>query len=315
VPLVITLGSVVPRGESIGRTASIAIVQGGGPQGTRAATTEAGFALRRALEATRTFDGKADLVVWPENILNVMDLEASNGLQDVIAEARRLQTPMSIGVTERAGDKNFRNAQILVMPDGTITSRYEKVRRVPFGEYMPMRSFLNALGAPTDLVPRDAIPGEGPAVLDTPIGTVGTVISWEVFFGGRTREAVRNGAVVLINPTNGASYRGSILQSQQIASSRPRAIESGRWMVQVAPTGFSAFVSPNGTVYDRIGQTEAAWRQRTVELRSGLTPYERIGDKPWVLLVVLLWSLPTFERLYRRQRERRTTIATAQQSP
>lgn len=303
VPAVLVLGTVVPRGSGTGTTASIAIVQGGGPQGTRAATTTPGVALRRALTETAAFDGGADLVVWPENILNTIDVESSAGLQQVAAEAARLQAPISLGITERDGPKHFRNAQVVVMPDGSITSRYEKKRRVPFGEYMPMRSFLDALGAPTYLVPRDAVAGSDPAVLSTPIGTVGTVISWEVFFGGRAREAVRHGAEVIINPTNGASYSGSVLQTQQLASSRLRAMETGRWVIQVAPTGFSAFVSPNGTVYDRIGQTEAAWRMRTVELRSGLTWYERTGDKPWVLLVLLLWSLPTFDRLYRRRRE------------
>jgi len=304
VPAVLAVGALVPRGETTGEQASIAIIQGGGPQGTRAATTPAGFALRRALEVTGTFEGGADLVVWPENILNVMDVETSTGLQQIVAEAARLQTPIAVGITEREGTDRFRNAQIIVMPDGSITSRYEKKRRVPFGEYMPMRSLLNALGAPTDLVPRDAVPGTDPAVLQTPIGTVGTVISWEVFFGGRAREAVRNGATVIINPTNGASYNRAILQTQQIAASRLRALETGRWVIQAAPTGFSAFVSPDGTVYDRIGQTEGAWRLRTIELRTGLTWYERTGDKPWVLLVVVLWSVPTFGRLWGLRRER-----------
>ena len=47
-------------------------------------------------------------------------------------------------------------------PDGQLASRYDKVRRVPFGEYMPLRGLLKALGAPTYLVPRDALPGTGP---------------------------------------------------------------------------------------------------------------------------------------------------------
>jgi apolipoprotein N-acyltransferase len=55
-------------------------------------------------------------------------------------------------------------------------------------------------------------------------------------------------------------------------------------------------------VFDRIGQTVGAWRQRDVEVRSGLTVYQRTGDKLWVLLVLLLWSLPLFDRLLRRYR-------------
>ena len=63
-------------------------------------------------------------------------------------------------------------------------------------------------------------------------------------------------------------------------------------------------------MFDRIGQTEAAWRERTIEVRSGLTWYEHTGDKPWVLLVLFLWSLPTFGRLVTRYRDAKTAVVT-----
>ena len=130
-------------------------------------------------------------------------------------------------------------------PTGAVTSRYDKVRRVPFGEYVPLRGLLETLGAPVDEVPSDAVAGTAPGRARRTRRSTGqrtrpaSVISWEVFFGGRVREGVRDGGGVILNPTNGASYTGTILQTQQIASSRLRAIETGRWVVQVSPTGFS----------------------------------------------------------------------------
>ena len=106
-------------------------------------------------------------------------------------------------------------------------------------------------------MPSDAVAGTGPAVLDLPDGTrLAVVISWEVFFGGRAREGVEAGGQAIVNPTNGASYTGTILQTQQVASSRLRAIETGRWLVQVSPTGFSEFVTPDGDVLQRTGVSE-----------------------------------------------------------
>ena len=64
-------------------------------------------------------------------------------------------------------------------------------------------------------------------------------ISWEIFFGDRVREGVERGGEVVLNPTNGSSFTGTLVQTQQVASSRMRAIEWGRWVLQVAPTGFT----------------------------------------------------------------------------
>jgi len=215
-------------------------------------------------------------------------------------------------VTEDEGTR-FTNAQVLVLPDGQLAGRYDKVRRVPFGEYMPLRGLLKALGAPTYLVPRDAVPGSKPAVLDLPNGDrLGVMISWEVFFGGRARDGMSHGGTILLNPTNGSSYKGTILQTQQVASSRLRALENGRWVAQVAPTGFSAFVTSSGHVLDRTGISEQAVRYRTVQLRDGRTIYSRIGEKPVVAaaVVVLVVGL-LLARRGRRRGARPAAAATA----
>ena len=284
------------------RDIRVAIVQGGGPQGTRASDTSAVEVLARHLEATTQIEpGSVDLVVWPENVIDVAQFAGSDELAQVAAEAARIGAPFAVGITEDSEDGNhFLNAQVIVTPDGEVTSRYDKVRRVPFGEYMPLRGLLQALGAPTNLVPRDAIAGSGPAVLELPDGTrMSTVISWEVFFGGRVNEGVEAGGEFIINPTNGSSYTWTVLQSQQIASSRLRAIEQHRWVVQASPTGFSAFISPDGDVYQRTGVSEQQVLIRTIDLYSGRTWYSHIGNLPWValmaaLLAVSLWRSGSF---------------------
>jgi apolipoprotein N-acyltransferase len=202
--------------------------------------------------------------------------------------------PFAVGVTEDVPGRPGRitNAQVVVTPDGEITSRYDKVRRVPFGEYVPLRGLLEAIGAPVDQVPTNAIAGTEPAVLELPDGTrLGVVISWEVFFGGRAREGVDAGGEALLNPTNGASYTGTILQTQQVASSKLRAVENGRWVVQVSPTGFSAFVDDGGGVHQRTDVSEQRVITMDVPLREGRTWYTNIGNWPWVVALVALLAI------------------------
>ena len=74
------------------------------------------------------------------------------------------------------------------------------------------------------------------------------------------------------------------MQTQQIASSQLRAVESGRWLVQVSPTGFSAFVDPDGTVSQRTGVSEQKVITGTVEMLDSTTPAQALGALPALLL-------------------------------
>ncbi|MGB0148558.1 MAG: nitrilase-related carbon-nitrogen hydrolase, partial [Ilumatobacteraceae bacterium] len=107
-----------------------------------------------------------------------------------------------------------------------------------------------------------------------------------------SRDAVTSGGEIIINPTNGASYTWTIVQSQQIASSKLRAVETGRWVIQVAPTGFSATVDPSGNVLERSDISEQTVLYSTPMRRSGTTVYSRIGDAPFAIAAVLLVIIP-----------------------
>jgi len=289
VAVVVVVGLVAPRGHNIG-SLRIAAVQGGGPQGTRFFDEQAQLVYDRHVEATDLVQTPVDVVLWPENVVNIEGRITNNDVGRELSDiARRLHTTLLVGVVE--GDGNgFHNSQVAIDPNGNYIDRYEKVHRVPFGEYVPLRWLLEPF-AGNSLIKRDAYDGSDPAVLHTPAGTFGVAISWEIFFADRARAAIRQGGEVLLNPTNGASFHGSIIQSQQIASTRLRAIETGRWVVQAAPTGFSAVITPSGRVVVRSGISEQRVLEETVQRRSGLTWATRLGDWPPLALSVLAIAL------------------------
>lgn len=278
---------ISPHAHDLGSVKRVAAVQGGGPQGTLAIYTNPRDVVERHLAATKTItDRGLDMVIWPENVIDVDDFYSSVEREEIAAEASRLGAPFVVGITEDVDRRYFTNAQIVVNVDGTLADRYDKVRRVPFGEFVPLRGLLESLGAPVDRIPRDAQAGDTPASLRVGDTTVAVVISWEVFFSGRANEGVERDATFIVNPTNGSSYTGTILQTQQIASSRLRAIEQDRWLVQVSPTGFSAIISPSGEVHDRTAVSEQRVIIGDVPLRTGRTLYSRLGDLPLIVTIV-----------------------------
>jgi len=292
----VLVGSAWDNTQFTGRTLNLAIIQGGGEQGTHAIDTNPRDVFDVHMTATRTLqpNSQRDAVIWPENVISITNQGLffdSPEYAEIAQEAKRLNVPFVVGITEDSGPRQFTNAQVVVNVDGTNAGRYDKVRRVPFGEYMPMRSLLKAIGAPTDLVPRDARAGDSRGWLDVADTRASVAISWEIFFGGRVNEGVTDGATFIINPTNGSSYTWTILQTQQIAASRLRALEQGRDVVQVSPTGFSAFIDSSGMVHDRTSVSAQQVVERSIQLRSGRTLYSQMGNAVyiWALLIAFAW--------------------------
>ena len=163
-------------------------------------------------------------------------------------------------------------------------------------------------------MPRDAIPGRGAGVLDTGPGKLGVLVSYEVFFEDRARDAVRADASVLLVPTNASSYRDAQVPAQEVAAARLRAIQTGRWVVQAAPTGYSAIVDHDGRVLESSSLGPPTVVEGIVQLRSGDTPWTVIGSLP----VMALAALGLLFGLVRGKLERRNSRfpdAVAQDEP
>lgn len=308
VVLVVGGSMTAPQGHAVG-SAEVALVQGGGEQGTRKSDTGVVEVFERHVAATELVEEPVDLVVWPEDVIDTDGDFASDRWADVVgALAIDLAAPMIVGTVEGDGPEEFRNAAVLLDADGDIVQRYDKVHRVPFGEYVPLRRFLEPI-AGAALPDRDAVVGDGPGQLDVPgpVGRVATPISWEIFFPDRTREGVEAGGRLVLNPTNGSSFTGTIVQTQQVASSRMRAIETGRWVAQVAPTGFTAVIDERGNVIERSRISEQVVLQRALELREGLTIYTRFGNLAAVTLALVLIAAGWAVELTRARHGARTS--------
>jgi apolipoprotein N-acyltransferase len=291
----VILSSNAPDGRRVGEI-DVAVVQGGGPRGTRAVDTDEREVFDRHLTASRGIPEGTGLVLWPEDVVDVEERVFGTTEGDELAGvARRNRTTLVAGVIEGPDDEPFRNWARSWSPTGRPGPSYEKNHRVPFGEYIPFRSLVERV-ADVSAVPRDMRPGEGPGILRTKAGDLGVVISFEVFFARRVRDAMVNGAEVLLVPTNASSYSSTQMPALELGAAQLRAVETGRAVVQAAPTGFSAVVDHRGDVRRRSDLGRRQVLTATVQRRSGDTPYTRLGDGPFVVLAALALLLTARRR-------------------
>jgi apolipoprotein N-acyltransferase len=301
-------------GPSTGQL-SVAAVQGGGARGYRKSQINPSVVLAAQMAATRLMTTEdhghsPELVLWPEDVV-ALDTPLSDSPEQAVLGglARALHTTLVVGVTETVSSTAFRNEAVAFGPDGQLVSRYEKVHRVPFGEYVPYRHFFAHL-ANLSSVPLDAIPGTGTGLLPTPAAPLGAMISFEVFYADRGRSAIRAGAQLLIVPTNTSSYATAQIPTQEIAASEVQAVQQGRDLLQAAPTGYSAAVTNRGVLLDRsvLGQRQVIFA--TLARRTGTTVYVRFGDGPVLALagLALVGGWLVAGRADPGRRRRRSTV-------
>jgi apolipoprotein N-acyltransferase len=253
-----------------------------------------------AIRATSRVRPPVDLLLWPEDTVALDGpLADSSESAQLSTIARNLHTTFLVGVTEVVGATRFRNEIVAYSPVGDVVAVFEKVHRVPFGEYVPWRSFFSHL-ANLQAIPRDAIAGHGDGMMATPAAKVAVLVSYEVFFPDRGRSGVRAGGELLVVPTNTSSYSSAQAPAQEIAASRLQAIEEGRDLLQAAPTGYSAVIDNRGRVLQQTLLSVAAVLRATVPLRDGTTLYTRFGDGPALALAaaaaVAAWATSLWER-------------------
>jgi apolipoprotein N-acyltransferase len=312
--LVVLLGTVAdhaPDGGSSVGAVSTAAVQGGGAHGVDKSQVHPAQVLSAQMAATQrlqALDGghAPELVLWPEDVVS-LDVALSQSPEESVlsALAASLHTTLVVGVTENISTTAFRNEVVAWGPDGTLVARFEKVHRVPFGEYVPFRGFFSHV-ASLSSVPLDAIPGTGTGLMETPAAPLGAMVSFEVFYAGRGRASVRAGAELLIVPTNTASYATSQVPTQELAAATIQAVQQGRDLLQAAPTGFSAAIDHRGVLEARsvIGARQVIFA--TLDRRDGTTLYVRFGDLP-VLVLAAAALLAGWWIALRRQARRGST--------
>ncbi|WP_375383246.1 apolipoprotein N-acyltransferase [uncultured Sphingomonas sp.] len=183
------------------------------------------------------------------------------------------------------------NAIFAIAPSGRIAGRYDKAHLVPYGEYLPMRGLLSAIGL-SRLVPGDIdfVPGPGPRTLALPgFGPVGMQLCYEIVFSGQVVDEAHRPRF-LFNPSNDAWF-GRWGPPQHLAQARMRAIEEGLPILRATPTGISAVVAADGRLVASIPAGRAGAIE--VPLPEPLPPtlFARIGNAMAGLVALSLLAL------------------------
>ncbi|MFF4520693.1 apolipoprotein N-acyltransferase [Streptomyces bluensis] len=293
-----------PRPDVVGR-ARIAVVQPGVIAGS--GSPEKRFAREEAL--TRGLAGRdLDLIVWGESSVGY-DLTHRPDLADRVAALSR-ETGADILVNvdaRRAGHPGIYKSSVLVGPQGLTGERYDKMRLVPFGEYIPFRPLLGWATSVGKAAGEDRMRGTKQVVMDVGHGglKVGPMVCFESAFPDMSRNLARDGADLLVAQSSTSTFQHSWAPEQHASLAALRAAETGRPMVHATLTGVSAVYGPSGErIGPWLGTSASTAAVYEVPLADGVTPYARFGAWPVhvSVLVLIAWGAVEGGRAVRLRR-------------
>ncbi len=257
--------------------------------------------LQKILEIYREYslaaakDG-AELIVWSETAIP-QDLSESESLKTYIrGVARDTNAILMVGAFDRTEDGQDENAVYTIYPDGTISDEvYVKRHLVPFGEYVPLRKFVTAVFPPladVGMLSDDLAAGTDSGVVNVRgIGKVGSIICFDSIYETLTLDSVRDGAELMILPTNDSWFQDSTALRMHNAQAVLRSVETGRYLVRAANTGISSVISPTGEIREQLGALRGGYIVSDVATRDTVTLYTRIGNLFVYLVMIFVFGM------------------------
>ncbi len=258
----------------------ICMVQGNIPQDLKFESTEEDQIqiLKKYANLSMSVKSQSiDLLVWPETmmpgLLNI-NPDITGRKIDMLSQltaiqlAQDLNTNLLLGgiALTLVGEKQiYFNSAYYYNRVGKLLARYDKIHLVPFGEFTPLKKYFPFLA---NLVPYEIglTPGRKRTLfhLDTLQNggfTFGSSICYEDTVPPLIRKFKKDGADFMLNITNDGWFRNSSELDQHLAIMVFRAIENRFCMARAANTGISSFVSPDGTIYDKLTNRDGKYRE------------------------------------------------------
>jgi apolipoprotein N-acyltransferase len=239
--------SAVSNAEFNEKTVRIGLVQGGVSQlGLDFNATPREVFERHFKQTERLLHRKdLDLIVWPENASDLdptSDKEISKRIDSILEEA---QVPLLIGAVTQS-PQGPENVSILYEYGRGEVSRYQKRDLVPFGEYIPLRSFVKNLSSLVDGI-KDFVPGREATVQKLASMRFVPMICYEVLDDEIAHSAIAASNIGVVQ-TNNATFGRSPQSAQQFEMTRVRAYESRIPIIVAATTGRTALIDGDGKV-------------------------------------------------------------------
>ena len=226
---------------------------------------------------------EGEVIVFPETALIFSQNEIKDWIAYIDYKAEQKKITFITGIIEREEGSKVRNR---ILGLGAENWHYDKVKLVPFGEFIPFENIAGKFFDILGLKLTNTVPGKLINSISSGNISISPSICYEIAFPELIRKTASE-SNLLVTVSNDTWFGSSYGPIQHLEIAQNRALEHKKAILRSTNTGISAFISNNGKILEKQGYFEDKILKTEVNLYEGKTFYAKYGN----LLLYLILSV------------------------
>jgi apolipoprotein N-acyltransferase len=248
------------------------------------------------MEASINEAEKSELVVFPETALIQTQEELKNWISNFDKKAKDKGVLFITGIIarneEEIADNKMRNR---ILGLGAAEGYYDKKKLVPFGEFVPLESYIGNLLDFMGLNLTNTVPGNEYSLIKSKDLLLAPSICYEIAFSGIINETAKN-ANILVTISNDTWFGDSLGPIQHLEIAQDRALEQQKPVIRSTNSGISAIIDNKGIIKTKLGHFEGDRISSIVTSYQGRTPFTYIGNFLSYFYVLIILGICIIKR-------------------
>jgi apolipoprotein N-acyltransferase len=194
------------------------------------------------------------------------------------------------------------NSMVILDNKLNLISEYNKIKLVPFGEFLPFEKFFKKIGLKKISYGYESFSAGNDRnliFLDDKNFNFIPLICYEIIYSGKIN-LKSDKTNFIINISEDGWFGNSIGPYQHFSHSIFRAIEEGKNIIRASNNGISAYIDSNGIIIDKLESTHKGVIEINNYKNSKRTFFSKFGNKIFFYFILFYISLLFFT--YKRKR-------------
>ena len=233
------------------------------------------------------------IFIWPEGILPDISKNQLREYKFLFENEFNENHILAIGINEIKKEgkiKKYFNSFTIYDHNLEILNSYNKVKLVPFGEFLPFEKILGLIGLKTITNNYQSYSrGEERNIIEVNKKNFSVrllpLICYEIIYTGNIFD--NRNFDFIINISEDGWFGQSIGPHQHFVHSIYRAIESGKYVLRSANNGIAAIVNPSGVVEKKVGLNQSGFIDLFETKKIKPTIFSKYGNKIFIIIILM----------------------------